>query len=510
MKNVRVIARLDIKGPNVVKGVSFECLRVMGKPVTLAEKYYLDGADEIIYIDTVASLYQRPIDLALVHETAKRIFVPFTVGGGIKTIADIRATLKAGADKVAINTAAIRNPHLIAQAAQVFGSQCIVVSIAAKKIQPGQWEAYTDNTREQTGMDAAAWAKKAQELGAGEILLTSVDQDGGQAGFDLELVEAVSKVLSIPLIVSGGGGTAEDFAGCAGLGAVDGVTAASALHYGALTIQVIKKALTEKKVSVRNAPLPQKTVSVEVLGEPGLKNYNSYTVRHLAWQQSETGSARATEAEIVEPANADIGIVNYGINNLYSVIEAFRAIGKSVRLVETPDQMDAVRCLVLPGMGAFADGMDELNQRNLIDTLKQQASSGKPILGICLGMQLLFSESDEFGHHQGLDLIPGRVVMIQSKEPIKIPQIGWNRLAVADQPNPLFADLPENGEVYFAQSYYPVPNRAETVLATTTYGDQQFCITVQKDNIVGTLFHPEKSGEVGLAILKNFCRYYHL
>lgn len=507
MKNVRVIARLDIKGPNVIKGVEFECLRVIGKPATLAEQYYREGADEIIYIDTVASLYQRPLDLKQVQTTAQKIFVPFTVGGGISTIADIRATLKAGADKVAINTAAIRNPHLIAQAAQVFGSQCIVVSIAAKKIQPDKWEAYTDNTREQTGIDVVEWAKKAQELGAGEIILTSVDQDGTQEGFDRELIEAVGKVVSVPLIVSGGGGTTADFVSSATIGTVDGVAAASVLHYGKLSLAEIKKALRAKKIRTRTI---QPAAVTKMPDEPNLENYTWYTTRQLAEEREAAKAPIAGPVEIIKTTQADVGIVNYGINNLFSVAKAFAAIGKTVRLIETPDQIKTVKCLVLPGMGAFADGMDELTQRGLVEPIKQAAAAGLPILGICLGMQLLSTESEEFGHHRGLDLIPGKVVMIRSNELVKIPQIGWNTIITESPANPLFTDLAAASEVYFAQSYYPAPNNPSVIIATTRYGDQQFCVACQKNNLVGTLFHPEKSGDVGLTILKNFCRHYSI
>src|SRR3989338_10018352 len=203
----RIIARLDVKGPNVIKGIQFECLRVMGKPEDLAREYYLQGADELIYLDTVASLYQRNNLLNIVRQASENIFIPFTAGGGVRSISDIRSLLSAGAEKVAINTAATKNPNLIRQAARMFGSQCIVLSIEAKQIAPGRWEAYTDNGRNRTGLDVLKWAKRAEYLGAGEILLTSVDMEGTERGFDLELVEAVSKAVSIPVIASGGAGS---------------------------------------------------------------------------------------------------------------------------------------------------------------------------------------------------------------------------------------------------------------------------------------------------------------
>ena len=236
MKKIRIIARLDVKGSNVIKGVHLECLRVVGKPGELAEKYYLGGADELIYIDVVASLYGRENLLNIVNQASDKIFIPFTVGGGVRTTDNIREFLKAGADKVAINTAATKNPGLIKEAAKMFGSQCIVVSIEAKKIGAGKWEAYTDNGREKTGLDVIEWIKKIEDLGAGEILLTSIDAEGTKKGFDLELIDAVSETVSIPLIASGGAGTVDHISDCITKGKADAVAIASMFHYNLRTI----------------------------------------------------------------------------------------------------------------------------------------------------------------------------------------------------------------------------------------------------------------------------------
>src|SRR3989344_1276571 len=178
MKKIRIISRLDIKGPNVAKGVQSEGLRVVGNPRELAFKYYNDGADEIIYMDIVASLYQRNLDFDQLKSVSDNIFIPFTVGGGIRSIGDINNALRAGADKVVINTYAVKNPEFLSEAARKFGAQCIVLSVEAKKIAENKWEAYTDGGRERTGLDAVSWIKKGIELGVGEILITSIDQDG--------------------------------------------------------------------------------------------------------------------------------------------------------------------------------------------------------------------------------------------------------------------------------------------------------------------------------------------
>lgn len=232
MKNIRIIPRLDIKGPNLVKGIHLEGLRIMGKPESFAKYYYESGADELIYIDIVASLYNRNSLLDIVERTAKEIFIPITVGGGIRTIDDMRAILRAGADKVAINTAAIHNPQLIREASRIFGSSTIVVSIEAIKQNDGRYLAFTDNGRERTGRDVLEWARKVVDLGAGEILLTSVDREGTGLGYDVDLVKIISDIVPIPVIASGGAGNMDHITDVILRGSADAVAIASVLHYG--------------------------------------------------------------------------------------------------------------------------------------------------------------------------------------------------------------------------------------------------------------------------------------
>jgi imidazole glycerol-phosphate synthase subunit HisF len=228
---IRLIPRLDIKGPNLVKGIHLEGLRVLGKPERFARYYYEQGADELIYVDVVASLYGRNSLLQIIERTSKEIFIPMTVGGGIRTIEDIRTVLKAGADKVALNTAAIQHPELVREASKRFGSSTIVVSIEAKKQPDGSYEAYTDNGRVRTGVDVFEWAKRAEALGAGEILLTSIDQEGTGSGLDLELTKKVSPSVSIPVIACGGAGKIQDIYDVINEGKADAVSVAALLHY---------------------------------------------------------------------------------------------------------------------------------------------------------------------------------------------------------------------------------------------------------------------------------------
>jgi cyclase len=251
--NVRLIARLDIKGPNLIKGVHLEGLRVVGDPQAFARRYYEEGADELIYIDIVASLYQRNSLKDIVSRTARDVFIPLTVGGGVRSVDDVRDILRAGADKVAINTAAVRRPELITEVARRFGTQCVVLSIEAKKKAGGGWEAYTDNGREHTGLDVVEWAKRATSLGAGEILLTSVDQEGTRKGFDVALVKAVVEATKVPVIASGGMGAVEHLVDVCKRGGADAVAMADVLHYSRLELPDIREHARASGLNVRAA-----------------------------------------------------------------------------------------------------------------------------------------------------------------------------------------------------------------------------------------------------------------
>ena len=250
MTNIRVIVRLDIKGPNVVKTVRTEGLRVVGTPRELAERYYREGADEIVYMDIVASLYQRNLDFEQLRDTSAHIFVPLTVGGGIRSVHDIQEALRSGADKIAINTHALKDPNFITEAAHMFGSQCVVLSVEAKRNPEGGWEALTDGGREHSGKDAIEWIKKGIELGAGEILLTSVDADGTRQGYDLELIRAARAVTTVPLIVHGGAGSPADIMEVVKSGIV-AVSASSIFHYSMYSLAQVKEALRAEGVDVR-------------------------------------------------------------------------------------------------------------------------------------------------------------------------------------------------------------------------------------------------------------------
>lgn len=260
----RIIPCLDVKEGRVVKGVHFVGLRDAGDPVELAERYDAEGADELVFLDITASVEKRGIIIDVVKRVAEKVFIPFIVGGGLRTIDDIRAVLNAGADKVSINTAAVQNPELIREASERFGSQCIVVAIDAKRknrpdrpfegderFEPAEWEVYTHGGTVPTGLDAIEWAVKACELGAGEILLTSMDGDGTQMGYDIALTQAVARAVPIPVIASGGAGTLEHIYEALTIGEADAALVASLVHYGRYSIRQIKAYLRERGIPVR-------------------------------------------------------------------------------------------------------------------------------------------------------------------------------------------------------------------------------------------------------------------
>lgn len=251
-RSIRLIARLDIKGANLIKGINLEGLRVIGLPNEYALRYYQQGADELIYMDCVASLYGRNSLGDIIKNVAHNVFIPMTVGGGIRTTDDAYNLLRCGADKVAINTAVINNPKVISDVANRFGSQCMVLSVEAKRVDKELWEAYTDNGRERTGINVIDWVKRAVSLGAGEILLTSVDMEGTRQGFDIDLVKAVTQEVSVPVIASGGMGDPEDIVKVVNETSVDAIAMADIIHYKRSTISEIRQYVKGVGIDVRS------------------------------------------------------------------------------------------------------------------------------------------------------------------------------------------------------------------------------------------------------------------
>ncbi len=251
MHTKRIIPCLDVKEGRVVKGTNFVGLRDAGDPVERAAAYDVEGADELVFLDINASYEGRKAMLDVIRRTAGEVFMPLTVGGGISTVDDIRNALRAGADKTSVNSAAVRNPNLIAEGARLFGNQCIVLALDAHICGDNKWEVYVEGGRKPTGIDAVEWAKRAVDLGAGEILLTSMDADGTKAGYDIPLTKAISSVVNVPVIASGGAGKLEDFYEVLAEGGADAVLAASVFHYKTFTIKQVKEYLKGKGIEVR-------------------------------------------------------------------------------------------------------------------------------------------------------------------------------------------------------------------------------------------------------------------
>ncbi len=247
----RIIPCLDVTAGRVVKGTNFVDLRDAGDPIEIARRYDEQGADEVTFLDITASSDQRDIILHIIEACAEQVFIPLTVGGGVRKVEDVRRLLNAGADKVSMNTAAVQNPDLVFDASSKVGSQCIVVAIDAKQIAPGRWNVFTHGGRNDTGLDAIEWAKKVTSLGAGEILLTSMDRDGTKNGFDLALTRAVSDAVSIPVIASGGVGNLQHLAEGVSLGGADAVLAASIFHFGEYTVRQAKAHMAAQGIEVR-------------------------------------------------------------------------------------------------------------------------------------------------------------------------------------------------------------------------------------------------------------------
>ena len=250
MHKKRLIARLDIKNEFVIKGIHLEGLRKIGDPILLAKKYYDAGVDEIIFMDAVASLYGRNNLFHIIEKACKEVFIPITIGGGIRSVQDIELALKSGADKITLNTQAIKNPSLIKEASRIYGSQCIVGSIEAKR-KGNSWEAYIDNGREQTGIDAIEWASQLEDMGIGELCVTSIDMEGTKKGFDTELINKICAKVNLPVIVSGGAGNTGHISTLCKKENVSAIAVASILHYNLFTVQQIKSSMQADGIAVR-------------------------------------------------------------------------------------------------------------------------------------------------------------------------------------------------------------------------------------------------------------------
>ena len=466
--SIRVIARLDIKSENVIKGVSFEGLRVMGHPKDLAMKYVDQGADELIYIDTVASLYGRNNLYHVLQDMAQNIHIPITAGGGVSSLEDIDMLLKSGADKVAINTYAVKDPALISKAANKYGSQCIVSSIVVKKID-NNWFIWTDNAREPTNIKLLDWILKVQELGAGEILLTSIDNDGKMGGFDNELIDYIYPFISVPVIIGSGFNSVKSCVNILKKHSIDAISIGSALHYNECTIGQIKQDLNAL-------------------------NYKTYE-----------NKLSDTNFEFYDDRKK-VSIIDYGVGNIFGLTQSLKKIGVKVNLVKTVKEIEESEKIILPGVGSFPSAMNALHELKIVDAIRTFAHSGKPIMGICLGAQILLEKGFEGNICEGLSLIPGEVKLIEGNS-CKVPHIGWNLLQKeAESPDYIFSNLSFDEALYFVHSY-EMKTEKKYIISTVNYCNKKIVSGVANNNIFGFQFHPEKSGLAGLNILYNFAMH---
>ncbi len=499
----RIIARLDIKGPNLVKGAQLEGLRALGRVEPFARQYYEQGADELIYQDVVASLYGRNSLLEMIEKVSREIFIPLTVGGGLRNLEDIRMALTVGADKVALNTAAISDPKFIAMSARQFGASTIVVAIEAKKMSDGSYQAFTDNGREPSGKEVVQWAIQAAELGAGEIMLTSIDRDGTGMGFDLELIKAVESAVSVSVVASGGAGNINHIHQAFSMGKVDAVCIASLFHFHYLDKVLKKEVSTEGNFDFVSQQRQHSRIAACSLEE--LRNQLDSTLTRSLFKSTNSPVTVKSDAPLV-------AVVDYGMGNLFSVRSACEHAGLRTILCNKPDQLKMVDAIILPGVGAFADAMKVLKRTGLDKALYIAAKQGMPLFGICLGMQLLMEKSNENGIVDGLGIISGVVDYLgepcEDSRLLNVPQIGWNSIhQVRPWDNTLLETTLDGAFMYFVHSYRIILKFAQDELCQTLYGNVQFSSGVCRDNVIGLQFHPERSGSEGLSVYHCFARW---
>ena len=460
----RIVARIDVKGGRLIKGVRFEGLRVIGDPEEAAIKYYKNGADEIFYSDAVASLYGRNSLTELVRKTAQSVFIPITVGGGIRDVKDVERMLASGADKIAVNTACVEDRNLIRELANIFGSQCIVASIQARRKSDRFWEVMTNSGRERTGIEVRDWVKEVQQKGAGEVLITSIDMDGTCEGYDKELIEAVKPLISVPLIFGGGISNTQDIKDLIEEKTISGVSIGAALHYNKINLLDIKS----QDMINHSKHGANQTIEGKISGGKHMLNGTS------------------------------IGIIDYGMGNQQSLKNALDLLGAKTIRSNQLDELNESDVLALPGVGSFPEAMKRLKNTGLGNFIKSQHKENKPIFGICLGMQLLFEHSEEFGESEGLGLIPGRIESMKkySKRDIKIPHVGWNKLRNKEK------GLDEKSTYqYFVHSYAALEIDESYIMYDCDYEDITFAAAVRKERVIGFQCHPERSGEQGLRLL---------
>lgn len=470
----RVMPCLDVDKDRVVKGVRFDELQDAGEPVSLARRYEAEGADELVFLDISATTENRPTAVELAKKVSQDVFIPFTIGGGISSVEDAQAVLDSGADKVAINSAALRNPRLITELSRHVGKQSVVLSIDSKRSgSENTWEAYSLGGRESSGRNAIEWAKEGVARGAGEILLTNIDSDGMNSGYDIELLATMAAEVKVPVIASGGAGRVEHFSEAIEKGNADAVLCASTLHLGELSLGQIKKHLAEQGIITRPV------------------------------EEREPADSRMENEKLQKPL---LAIIDYGMGNRASVAAALSYAGATITITENHEEIELADGIVLPGVGAFPSAMEKLGEKNMIKLLNKLRALGKPVLGICLGHQLLFESSEEIEDSKGLGWIKGKVTSVDTAVS---PTIGWRTVSF-NQTSPLTDNLGPEALFYHAHEFAAEPLDDDNIKGTTNLGRSSSnllssAVSIVQDELVyGTQFHPEKSSSKGLRLLRNY------
>ena len=458
----RLIARLDVKGNKLIK--AFDLKACGGDPLKPPIIMHVKELMKCFHRCQLVVWQKQSYRNSAGHN--KGSFVPITAGGGIRSVSDAAKLLASGADKIAINSEALKRPQLITELATEFGSQCVVASIQARRITTSQWEAMGEAGRERSGKDLIAWLKETQDLGAGEILLTSIDQDGTCHGPDHALIKKISEEVSVPLIVGGGFSSISDVNKVFQEDSVGGISIGAALHKKILQIESCKEKLAE----------------------------NTYPIRHSQPHRTTTSG---------ELSGLQIGIIDYGMGNQQSLINAIEYLGAKTVLSDQWDALSMCNLLMLPGVGAFPEGIKKLRERGLIKPLIKWGQADKPLIGICLGMQMLFEKGEEFEITEGLGLLPGTVKKMHpstnsNSSPLPLPHMGWNQIIAEHEPE----DWPDSIDQYFVHSYSARDVDQSMILHSSRYGDELIVASIKSKKIFGFQFHPERSGEDGLHLLK--------
>lgn len=477
----RIIASLDIKNEKLVKGIGMEGLRQIGMPEHFAKIYYEEGIDEIYFRDVVASLYDQNTIKSVVSKTAKRCFIPIIVGGGIRTLKDIEEILRAGGDKVAINSAGVKQPNFLKKAVDCFGASTISVQVDTQTIN-GIEKVVIESGRTITDIKTVDWITKTQELGVGEIILTSVDLDGTGKGFNFEFLEKIRDLTSAPLVVAGGAGAMCHLTRANLLPHVSGIGLASILHSNYnVEVSGVNRI---RKYEISNT-----------------KNVESISIKEIKKSLNLPNRVKKDSGELllkpaIRKSQKKVGILDYGAGNIYSVANALVEVGAEPELVKNESHFNKIDALVIPGVGEFENAMRKLKSNNLVQPVIDYFNEGKKILGICLGMQLLFDGSDESPNCAGLSIIKGRCRLLPEKSG-KVPNIGWCYVDEKDGTNAT--------QMYFIHSYYvELDNPMRANQWYTNLKRFSFPAMIKYEHLMACQFHPELSGKAGLKLLDNW------